>query len=106
MLSLCLPPSAAFKPEYGTLFPQAQVELQSNEGRLELLRRLNAQLKAWKDLLRRFLKSNDDQVAFSNSTAKVASGWMLPRSALLQPSAIVYSCGQCMPCAGGAPAHL
>ncbi|KAL4854088.1 putative translation initiation factor eIF-2B subunit epsilon [Chlorella vulgaris] len=62
MLSLCLPPSSSVKPEYMRLFPDAQVDICGREGRLELLRRLNGQLKAWKGLLQRFLKSNDDQV--------------------------------------------
>ena len=62
MLGLCLTPSSSTKPEYHKLYSEAQPDAASKEGRLELLRKINLQLKTWKDLLHRFLKSNDDQV--------------------------------------------
>lgn len=62
MLSLCLPPSAAVKAEYRSLFPEGHLDAKSKDGRLELLRRINAQLKSWRALMQRFLKCNDDQV--------------------------------------------
>lgn len=64
MLSLCLPPGSTVKAEYYTLFPEGQLDTKSKEGRLELLRRINAQLKSWKALMQRFLKSSDDQVRY------------------------------------------
>lgn len=62
MLGLCLPPASAVKAEYRSLYPDLQVGPTTKEGRLELLRRINAQLRAWKELLHRFLRSADDQV--------------------------------------------
>lgn len=62
MLGLCLTASSCVKPEYHPLYAETQPDTGSKEGRLELLRKVNMQLKAWKDLLHRFLKSNDDQV--------------------------------------------
>ena len=68
MLGLCLPANSSTKPEYAALYPDAQQDAGSKDGRLELLRRINAQFKAWKDLLHRFLKSNDDQVRIRPSS--------------------------------------
>lgn len=62
LLSLCLPAHPNIKFENLELFPDAKVNPHSKPGQLELLRRVNAQLKAWKHLLQRFLKSSDDQV--------------------------------------------
>lgn len=71
MLNLCLAPGPTIKSEYHGLFPDAPLDSRSNQGRLELLRRINAQLKAWKALMHRFLKSSDDQVRQAVST-----GWL------------------------------
>jgi hypothetical protein len=62
MLSLCLPPSPSVRPEYRGLFADAALDAASKAGRLELLKSINGQLREWKELLRRFLKSSDDQV--------------------------------------------
>jgi translation initiation factor eIF-2B subunit epsilon len=62
MLGLCLTASTSIKPEYRQLYSDTAPDTASKEGRLELLRKVNLQLKTWKDLLHRFLKSNDDQV--------------------------------------------
>lgn len=71
MLGLCLTASSCVKPEYHPLYAETQPDTGSKEGRLELLRKVNMQLKAWKDLLHRFLKSNDDQVGSVVSEAEV-----------------------------------
>lgn len=65
MLGLCLTPSPSTKPEYRPLYSETQPDATSKDGRLELLRKINVQLKTWKDLLHRFLKSNDDQVGMT-----------------------------------------
>lgn len=62
MLDLCLPPPPAAKAEYRSLYCEAAADPAAPAGRLELLRRVNAQLRAWKELLQRFLRSADDQV--------------------------------------------
>ncbi|PSC74700.1 Translation initiation factor eIF-2B subunit epsilon [Micractinium conductrix] len=62
MLSLCLPAGPATRPEYRSLFPEGKVDPSSKEGCMELLRRINAQLRAWKALMQRFLRNSDDQV--------------------------------------------
>ena len=62
MLTLCLPAGPAVKPEFRELFQEEPIESTTKEGRLDMLRRVNAQLKAWKALLHRFLKCADDQV--------------------------------------------
>lgn len=61
MLGLCMPAGPATKPEYCALYGETRSDFRSKEGRLELLRKANAQLKSWRELLHRFLKSNDDQ---------------------------------------------
>ena len=65
MLGLCLPPSELVKSEYRSLYPVMELGVLSKEIHLELLRRMNAQLKRWRPLLLRFLKSTDDQVPAS-----------------------------------------
>ena len=65
MLGLCLPPNVLVKSEYRSLYPAMELGGLNKDIHLELLRRMNAQLKRWRPLLHRFLKSNDDQVPFS-----------------------------------------
>ena len=76
MLSLCLPPSPSVRPEYRGLFADSQLDAASKAGRLELLKSINGQLREWKELLRRFLKSSDDQVG----------GWVGGKGGKMAPS--------------------
>ena len=80
MLSLCLPPSPSVRPEYRGLFADSQLDAASKAGRLELLKSINGQLREWKELLRRFLKSSDDQVGgwVGGWVARAASSGCLP----------------------------
>ena len=105
MLGLCLPAGPATRPEYRPLYAKAYQDPRSKEGRLELLRKINAQLRAWKDLLHRFLKSNDDQASQalegSPPGLKEAQKIQLPPSSCtcqLRPS--TFSA------AGRAPTHI
>ena len=81
MLALCLPAGASARPEHHALFPSDHVDLQGKGGRLELLRRLHVQLRAWKDLLRRFLKSNDDQARAGRHASTHSAARSPPTSA-------------------------
>lgn len=109
MLGLCLPPTPAVKAEYRALYPDLQVGPSTKEGRLELLRRINMQLKAWKELLHRFLKSADDQVGARLRELHPA----LPATAaagrphgLLHMARPIIKDISCCACAGGAAAHV
>eukprot|EP00887_Chlorella_sp_A99_P001611 scaffold8.g1611.t1 len=62
MLGLCLPHPPATRPEYRALYPEHGLDMTSREGRLELLKRMVTQLKRWRTLLHKFLRSEDDQV--------------------------------------------
>uniref|UniRef100_A0A383VLX2 Translation initiation factor eIF2B subunit epsilon n=1 Tax=Tetradesmus obliquus TaxID=3088 RepID=A0A383VLX2_TETOB len=62
MLQLCLPCPGWVSPEYGCLFPADAPDSSSKDGKLALLSRFKQQLGEWGNLLRRFLRSEDDQV--------------------------------------------
>lgn len=59
---LCLPCPGWVSPEYGCLFPADAPDSSSKDGKLALLSRFKQQLGEWGNLLRRFLRSEDDQV--------------------------------------------
>lgn len=59
---LCLPSPAWISAEYRSLFPADTPDSTSKEGKLTLLGRFKTQLSEWGNLLRRFLRSEDDQV--------------------------------------------
>jgi hypothetical protein len=61
-LQLCLPCPGWVSPEYGCLFPADAPDSSTKEGKLGLLGRFKKQLGEWGNLLRRFLRSEDDQV--------------------------------------------
>lgn len=61
-LGLCLPAPLTASREYRSLYNAGELDAQSKEGKLELLRRAAAQLKRWTDLLQKFLKNEEDQV--------------------------------------------
>jgi translation initiation factor eIF-2B subunit epsilon len=61
-MQLCLPCPGWVSPEYACLFPADAPDSSSKEGKLALLGRFKKQLTEWGNLLRRFLRSEDDQV--------------------------------------------
>lgn len=61
-LGLCLPAPLAISREYRGLYSAGDVDAESKEGKLELLKRTAAQLHRWRDLLTKFLKNEEDQV--------------------------------------------
>jgi translation initiation factor eIF-2B subunit epsilon len=61
-LGLCLPAPLAVSREYRSLYSAGDVDADSKDGKLELLKRTAAQLHRWKDLLTKFLKNEEDQV--------------------------------------------
>jgi translation initiation factor eIF-2B subunit epsilon len=61
-LGLCLPAPLAVSREYRGLYSAGDVDAESKDGKLELLKRTAAQLHRWKDLLTKFLKNEEDQV--------------------------------------------
>jgi translation initiation factor eIF-2B subunit epsilon len=63
-LQLCLPCPGWVSPEYACLFPADAPDSSSKEGKLALLGRFKKQLGEWGNLLRRFLRSEDDQVCW------------------------------------------
>ena len=85
MLSLCLPPSPSVRPEYRGLFADSQLDAASKAGRLELLKSINGQLREWKELLRRFLKSSDDQLG----------GWCHSQKLRYRQMEQQRGCGEC-----------
>eukprot|EP00878_Enallax_costatus_P018338 GHUV01019301.1.p1 GENE.GHUV01019301.1~~GHUV01019301.1.p1 ORF type:complete len:732 (+),score=248.43 GHUV01019301.1:153-2348(+) len=62
LLQLCLPCPSWVSPEYRSLFPSEAPDSSSKDGKLALLGRFKKQLAEWGNLLRRFLRSEDDQV--------------------------------------------
>ncbi|KAF8069524.1 translation initiation factor eIF-2B subunit epsilon [Scenedesmus sp. PABB004] len=62
MLQLCLPCPPWVSPEYASLFPSDAPDSGTKDGKLALLGRFKRQLGEWGNLLRRFLRSEDDQV--------------------------------------------
>eukprot|EP00882_Tetradesmus_deserticola_P016891 GHRQ01018070.1.p2 GENE.GHRQ01018070.1~~GHRQ01018070.1.p2 ORF type:complete len:211 (+),score=112.40 GHRQ01018070.1:1228-1860(+) len=62
MLQLCLPCPSWVSSEYACLFPGDVPDPTSKDGKLGLLGRFKKQLTEWGSLLRRFLRSEDDQV--------------------------------------------
>eukprot|EP00879_Flechtneria_rotunda_P013226 GHRR01013811.1.p1 GENE.GHRR01013811.1~~GHRR01013811.1.p1 ORF type:complete len:545 (+),score=210.68 GHRR01013811.1:1011-2645(+) len=62
MMQLCLPAPAWVSSEYRPLFSVDAPDSSTKEGKLTLLARFKQQLTEWGTLLRRFLKSEDDQV--------------------------------------------
>ncbi|KAK9914949.1 hypothetical protein WJX75_002748 [Coccomyxa subellipsoidea] len=62
LLALCLPAPPRAKAEYRSLFPESAPETATPAGKTELLRRLQRLLNTWTDLLKQFLRSEDDQV--------------------------------------------
>jgi translation initiation factor eIF-2B subunit epsilon len=61
-LGLCLPPPPGVAREFRALYAAADLDAASREGRAELVRRAAAQLARWRGLLRKFLRSEEDQV--------------------------------------------
>lgn len=62
MLGLCLPAPTSCRSEYRELYTHSAPEAGSREGLVELLQRASAQVRRWKALLQKFLRSEDDQV--------------------------------------------
>lgn len=62
LLNLALPPPPKTPADYVPLFKTAAPDTSTSEGKLALLRYYKTALAEWKDLLQRFLKSEDDQV--------------------------------------------
>ena len=61
-LGLCLPAPLAVSREYRALYSASDLDAESKEGKLELLKRAATQLHRWRDLLTKFLKNEEDQV--------------------------------------------
>lgn len=61
-LGLCLPAPLAISREYRGLYSAGDVDADTKDGKLELLKRTAGQLHRWKDLLTKFLKNEEDQV--------------------------------------------
>jgi translation initiation factor eIF-2B subunit epsilon len=62
LLSLCLPAPVRTREEYRDLYEKNTPDTATSAGRQELLSRLQARLTKWKDLLMRFVKSEEEQV--------------------------------------------
>ena len=62
MLDLCAPAAPHVASEYRPLFPADAPDAATAAGKLALLKRFRALLGEWGPLLRRFLRSEDDQV--------------------------------------------
>ncbi|KXZ48102.1 hypothetical protein GPECTOR_30g197 [Gonium pectorale] len=62
LLALGLPPPNRTPADYVPLFKNAAPDTSTQEGKLELLRTFKKALSDWRDLLQRFLRSEDDQV--------------------------------------------
>lgn len=61
-MQLSLPCPSWVSSEYCSLFPSEAPDSSSKEGKLALLGHFKKQLEEWGNLLRRFLRSEDDQV--------------------------------------------
>jgi NDP-sugar pyrophosphorylase family protein len=61
-LGLCLPAPLAISHEYRGLYIAGDVDADTKDGKLELLKRTAVQFHRWKDLLTKFLKNEEDQV--------------------------------------------
>lgn len=72
LLQLCLPCPDWVSPEYGSLFPSEAPDSSTKDGKLALLSRFKQQLTEWGNLLRRFLKSEDDQVGTGERAPEAA----------------------------------
>jgi translation initiation factor eIF-2B subunit epsilon len=73
-LQLCLPHPAWVPVEYHCLYPTDVPDAAAKEGKLALLLRFKKQLSDWGSLLRRFLRSEDDQVCQDVSLVKRNGG--------------------------------
>ncbi|KAG2491384.1 hypothetical protein HYH03_010176 [Edaphochlamys debaryana] len=62
LLALGLPPPHRTPADYVPLFKTVAPDTSTSEGKLALLRSFKQLLSDWRDLLQRFLKSEDDQV--------------------------------------------
>jgi hypothetical protein len=91
MLQLCLPAPSWVPHEYVSLFPADAPDSGSKDGKLALLGRFRRLMKEWTPLLRRFLRSEDDQVCWADVLGCAQGHWGLRAEGVAVPSGV---CGR------------